>query len=138
MTTFSALLSKGTTLSYKSGSTTKVVAGVKSIPGIGTDPEKIDITDLSSERKQYTKGLQDVDNLEFGIIYQGDNFSDIETLIEKDKEVEWEITYPDQSGFTFTGKASYKFEGLEPNQVVNWNLVIVVSDGPNRKKAPTA
>lgn len=138
MATFQGLASKGTTLSYKSGSTTKVVAGVKSIPTIGTDPEKIDVTDLSSERKQYIKGIQDTDNMEFSIIYQGDNFKDIHTLVSNNDSVEWIVKYPDGMTVTFTGEPSYKLDGAEVNQAVGFNLVVVVSEGPEFTPAPTA
>ncbi len=52
---FAGLLSKGTVLTYKDGATTKTVAAVKSIPALGSDPEKVDVTHLGSERKLISK-----------------------------------------------------------------------------------
>ena len=69
MATFAGLLSKGAVLSYKDGSTTKTIAAVKSIPAMGSDPEKVDVTHLGSAKKAYIAGIQDSDNLEFAIIY---------------------------------------------------------------------
>ena len=92
---FAGLLSKGTVLSYKDGATSKPVAAVKSIPALGSDPEKVDVTHLGSEKKAYIKGIQDVDNMEFAIIYQGDNFRDIHALVEAGNAVDWTITFPD-------------------------------------------
>lgn len=130
------LLSKGTKLSYKSGAETKEVAAVKSIPAIGTDPEKIEVTHLQSERKAYIKGLQDTDTMEFAVVYQGANFKDIHTLVKAGKPVEWVIEYPDGLKAEFTGEPDFKFDGVEVNQALGFNLVIVVSKGPEVTPAP--
>lgn len=131
------VLSKGTTLSYKDGGTSKEIAAVKSIPALGTDPEKIEVTHLKSERKAYIKGLQDTDTLEFAIVYQGANFKDVYDLVEKKKAVDWEIKFPDGLTATFTGEPDFKFDGIEVNQALGFNLVVVVSDGPNFKPVDT-
>lgn len=130
------LLTKGTKLSYKSGAETKEVAAVKSIPAIGTDPEKIDVTHLGSERKAYIKGLQDTDTLEFAIVYQGKNFKDIDVLVKTGKSVEWVIEYPDGMKAEFTGEPDTKIDGAEVNQAIGFNLVVVVSKGPTVTPAP--
>ncbi|QBC36799.1 phage tail tube protein [Lactococcus lactis] len=131
MTTFAGLLSKGAVLSYKDGSTTKTIAAVKSIPAMGADPEKVDVTHLGSDKKAYIAGIQDTDNMEFAIIYQGDNFKDIDTLVKTGKSVDWTVTYSDGLKVTFTGQPSYKFDGVEVNQALGFNLVVVVSAGPD-------
>lgn len=128
---FAGLLSKGTVLTYEDGATTKTVAAVKSIPALGSDPEKVDVTHLESEKKAYIKGIQDVDNMEFAIIYQGDNFRDIHALVETGKSVDWTITFPDGMKADFTGEPYYKFDGVEVNQAIGFNLGVVVSDGPD-------
>lgn len=130
------LLSQGTTLSYKDGATAKTIAAVKSIPSIGSDPEKVDVTHLGSQKKAYITGIQDSDNLEFAIVYQGDNFKDVDTLVKLNKIVEWTVTYKDGMKIVFSGQASYKFDGAEVNGALGFNLVIVVSDGPTFTPAP--
>lgn len=122
------LLSKGTKLEYKAGSTYKQVAAVKTIPQIGSDPEKVDVTHLGSERKQYIKGLQDTDNFEFAVIYQGSNFNDIHMLVQAGNAVEWRVTYPDGLTIEFKGEPSYKFDSVEVNAALGFNLVVVVND----------
>lgn len=136
MTTFAGLLSKGAVLSYKDGSTTKTIAAVKSIPAMGADPEKVDVTHLGSDKKAYIAGIQDTDNMEFAIIYQGDNFKDIDTLVKTGKSVDWTVTYSDGLKVAFTGQPSYKFDGVEVNQALGFNLVVVVSAGPDFTPAP--
>ena len=130
MTTFAGLLSKGAVLSYDDGTETKTVAAVKSIPAMGSDPEKVDVTHLGSDKKAYIAGIQDTDNMEFAIIYQGDNFKDIDTLVRLNKAVDWTVTYSDGLKVKFTGQPSYKFDGVEVNGALGFNLVVVVSDGP--------
>lgn len=134
---FAGLLSKGTVLTYKDGATTKTVAAIKSIPALGSDPEKVDVTHLGSGKKAYIKGIEDTDNLEFAIVYQGDNFRDIHTLVNANKSVSWAITYPDGLKAEFKGEPYYKFDGTEVNQAIGFNLGVVVSEGPNITPAPT-
>lgn len=131
MTTFAGLLSKGAVLSYKDGSSTKEIAAVKSIPAMGSDPEKVDVTHLASAKKAYIAGIQDTDNMEFAIIYQGDNFKDVDALVKQGKSVDWTVTYADGLKVTFTGEPSYRFDGVEVNQALGFNLVVVVSEGPD-------
>jgi len=113
------------------GSTSKEIAAVKSIPAMGADPEKVDVTHLGSDKKAYIAGIQDTDNMEFAIIYQGDNFKDIDTLVKTGKSVDWTVTYSDGLKVAFTGQPSYKFDGVEVNQALGFNLVVVVSSGPD-------
>lgn len=136
MATFAGLLSKDTTLSYKDGETSKTVAAVKTVPAMGSDPEKVEVTHLGSAKKAYIAGIQDTDNLEFAIVYQGDNFKDVDTLVKAGKAVEWTVTYPDGMKADFTGQPSYKFDGVEVNQALGFNLVVVVSAGPEFTPAP--
>lgn len=131
MATVAGLLSKGAVLSYRDTSGSKTIAAVKSIPAMGSDPEKVDVTHLGSAKKAYITGIQDSDNLEFAIIYQGDNFKDVDTLVKAGKAVEWTVTYSDGMKVDFTGQPSYKFDGVEVNQALGFNLVVVVSSGPN-------
>lgn len=131
MATVAGLLSKGAVLSYRDTSGSKTIAAVKSIPAMGADPEKVDVTHLGSAKKAYITGIQDSDNLEFAIIYQGDNFKDIDTLVKADKAVDWTVTYSDGMKVDFHGKPFYKFDGVEVNQALGFNLVVVVSAGPN-------
>lgn len=139
MTTFAGLSSKGAVLAYKDGtaSTLTPVAAVKSIPAMGSDPDKIDVTHLGSPTKSYISGIQDSANLEFAIIYQGDNFKDVDTLVKSGKSVEWTVTFSDGFKAEFTGQPSYKFNAAEVNQALSFNLVIVVSEGPTFTPAGT-
>lgn len=126
----SGLLSKGTVLSYMVAEAKTPIAAVKSIPAIGSDPEKVEVTHLLSERKEYIKGIQDTDNLEFAIVYQGKNFKDIHTLVAAGKAYDFVIDYPDGLSVKFTGQPDFKLDGVEVNSALGFSLVIVVNKAP--------
>lgn len=56
----SAYNTRGTELQWLDGSTWKQVYRIQSYPDLGSEPATIDITDLSSQMKEYIEGLQDV------------------------------------------------------------------------------
>lgn len=124
------VLSEGTKLSIKEALVFVEVAGVKGIPQLGSDPERVDVTTLASKKRAYIAGLQDVDNLEFAIVYQTSNFTKIHALVEKKEQAEFEIAFPDGLKVTFKGEPSFKFSGAEVNGALEFSLVIVVSEGP--------
>lgn len=128
------ILSKGTTLSYKGASDDSftVVAGVKSVPQIGSDPERVDVTDLQSEKRKYIAGLQDVDNLEFAVVYQTAAFAKFQAFAKTaTSATEFEIEYPDGMTVTFKGEPSVRIGATEVNGAIEYSIVIVVSEGPD-------
>lgn len=126
------VLSKGTTLSYKKEDSYVKVAGVKSIPQIGSDPERIDVTDLSSEKRQYIAGLQDVDNLEFAVVYRTAEFATFQSFAESaSSATEFKIEYPDGMTVGFKGEPAVRIGATEVNGALEYTIVIVVSDGPD-------
>ncbi len=128
------ILSKGTTLSYKpttSGAMT-AVANVKSVPQVGSDPERVDVTHLGSEKRQYITGLQDVDNFEFAVVYTTAAFTAFQAFAETaTSATEFEIAYPDGLKVQFKGKPSIRISATEVNAAIEYSIVIVVSDGPD-------
>lgn len=128
------VLSQGTTLSYKASAEGAFVevAGVKSIPQIGSDPERIDVTDLQSGKRQYIAGLQDVDNLEFAVVYRTAEFTKFQAFAENaTSSTEFKIEYPDGMTVTFKGEPSIRLGATEVNGALEYSIVIVVSDGPD-------
>lgn len=124
------LAATGTMLSYKSEETYTEVAGVKAIPEFGGDPERIDVTTLKDTKRKYVRGIEDVENLEFAIVYQTENFTELDALVAAGNLVEFKVTYPDGMEVTFTGEPSYKFGATEINGALEFTLVIIVSEGP--------
>lgn len=52
----------------ESGNFTKLI-DITSYPDIFTAPEKLDISDMSSDQKKYTPGMKDLADYEFGFNY---------------------------------------------------------------------
>lgn len=125
------LLTKGTVLSYKKLAEFVELAGVKGIPQLGGDPERVDVTTLADAKRKYIAGIEDTDNLEFAIVYQTANFTDVHTLVETGVETEFKVVYPDGMAVTFKGVPKFKFSAAEINGALEFTLVIVVSDGPD-------
>lgn len=134
------LLSKGTTLAYVahggSGSPTEIT-GISTVPEIGADPEKVDVTTLADDKKKSITGLQDASSLAFSAIYKGANFA-AANKIAGDTIYDWTVTYPDGMTVTFTGQASIKLSSAEVNGVLKFTLTIIVSDGPDFHPVETA
>ncbi|MFT8916560.1 MAG: phage tail tube protein [Oenococcus sp.] len=118
------------------GTTYTEVAGVNTIPDIGQAPETIDVTSLSDTKRKSVAGIANAQNLAFGVIYKGTNFS---SLIAKDGDgvqYSWRITYPDGMTVTFKGSFALTIQNLAVNGAVTFTITVVVSDGPNYTPAP--
>ncbi|ALV20762.1 phage tail tube protein [Carnobacterium antarcticum] len=134
------LLSKGTTLGYKptgggAGEYT-TIDEVTSIPDIGSEPERVDVTTLADSNRKYIKGLQDQDNLTFAAVYRKTVFNTLKAAEKLDTVYDWKITYPDGTSFTFTGSFSTIYSGAEINGALAFSIVVVVSKGPDFVPAP--
>lgn len=72
------MLANGATLGYKEkGSTAATftdLPGLKELPDIGTEPEKVDNTCLTDKNKQYENGIGDVGDMKYKFKY--DNTSE--------------------------------------------------------------
>lgn len=136
------LLSKGSTLGYKPTGTAEgtytTIGSVTSIPDIGSEPEKVDVTTLADGNRKYIKGLQDQDNLTFASVYRKSIFNTLKAAEKTDTVYDWKISYPDGTSFTFTGSFSLIFSGAEINGALAFSIVVVVSKGPDFVPAPGA
>ena len=136
------LLSKGSTLGYKPTGTAEgtytTIGSVTSIPDIGSEPERVDVTTLADGNRKYIKGLQDQDNLTFASVYRKSIFNTLKAAEKTDTVYDWKISYPDGTSFTFTGSFSLIFSGAEINGALAFSIVVVVSKGPDFIPAPTA
>lgn len=135
VTEVTGTLSKGTTLSYNSGESGSPswteLGGIKTIPAMGSDPEKVDVTTLGDETRKYIKGLQDADTLEIAFVDKKKNFSDVLTLCQANKEYQFKVTYPDTSTAEFTGQPTIKRDSLEVNGAMGFSVSIVCSVAPH-------
>lgn len=73
------------------GAFTKLI-DITSYPDIFTAPEKLDISDLSSDMKKYTPGMKDLADYEFGFNYTKDGY-DICKALEGDDKHYYQIRF---------------------------------------------
>lgn len=122
------ILSKGITLSYKSGSTEfKTLTNLQEIPEIGNGaPEKIEVTVLSDEAKKYIAGLKDSgQELSFKFLHEQAQF---EELVALNTSCDWKVELPDGIAATFKGTPSVKLGSAGTNAALTYTLTVNVED----------
>lgn len=119
-----AVISKGITLGYKSGLEGEytVLKNLQEIPDLGGTTEAIDITTLEDAAYMYTDGLKDYgDSLEFVFLYEATQFTTLNGLADS---IHWQVTLPDGTTCTFTGKCSVRLSGVGVNAALTYVLAI--------------
>ena len=124
------MLANGTKLGYKkkSGepSTYTDLAGLKEIPEMGTEPEKVENTCLSDKVKQYEYGIGDAGDLEFKFRYENSSETSSYRVLMKaqdDNEIlSFEETLPDGTKFHWDAQVSVKLGGGGVNGAIDFTL----------------
>lgn len=124
------MLANGTKLGYKkkSGepSTYTNLAGLKEIPEMGTEPEKVENTCLSDKVKQYEYGIGDAGDLEFKFKYENSSETSPYRVLMKaqdDNEIlSFEETLPDGTKFHWDAQVSVKLGGGGVNGAIDFTL----------------
>jgi hypothetical protein len=124
------VLANGTKLGYKkkSGelSTYTDLAGLKEIPEMGTEPEKVENTCLSDKVKQYEYGIGDAGDLEFKFRYENSSETSPYRVLMKaqdDNEIlSFEETLPDGTKFHWDAQVSVKLGGGGVNGAIDFTL----------------
>lgn len=124
------MLANGTKLGYKkkSGelSTYTDLAGLKEIPEMGTEPEKVENTCLSDKVKQYEYGIGDTGDLEFKFRYENSSETSPYRVLMKaqdDNEIlSFEETLPDGTKFHWDAQVSVKLGGGGVNGAIDFTL----------------
>lgn len=119
-----AVISKGITLSYKSGDAGEYIelTNLQEIPELGGDSEAIEITTLADAAHMYTDGIKNYgDSLAFKFLYETEQF---ETLNGLTGASGWEVALPDGTTCAFTGTSSVKLDGVGVNAALTYTLAI--------------
>ncbi|WP_057871076.1 phage tail tube protein [Liquorilactobacillus ghanensis] len=126
------LAATGTTLAISTDNKAFTpIAGIKTTPDIGADPETIDVTDLSDTKKKSVAGIQNTQNLAFSCVYKGSNFSSLVSQGDGQTQYYWKVTFPDGLTATFQGSFTLKIENVAVNGAMGFTITVVVSDGPD-------
>lgn len=135
------MLANGITLSYKDGgpSYTKL-AGLKEVPEIGDEPEKVENTCLDDTVKQYEYGIGDPGDLDFKFKYDNSSATASYRVLRKAQEVgktlDFQMAFPDGTTFTWRAQVSVKIGSGAVNGAMEFTLkmalqseIIVVDPG---------
>ncbi|WP_436654182.1 phage tail tube protein [Lactiplantibacillus plantarum] len=107
------------------------IGGIKTVPDMGSDPENIDVTDLSDTKKKSVPGIENTSTLAFTFVYKGSNFATALTHNGDNKQYKWKVTYPDGMTASFTGSYTVKMGNVAVNRALEYTISIIVSDGPD-------
>lgn len=123
------MLANGITLGFKKlsgGSSYTILTGLKEVPELGDEPEKVENTCLSDTVKQYEYGIGDPGDLEFKFKYENTSTSSPYRVMRKaaaDKEVlSFEETFPDGTKFQWNAQVSVKVGSGAVNGVMEFTL----------------
>ena len=125
------ILSKGITLSYKKETQFAVIPDLQEVPDLGGSAEKVDVTTLADGNYKYINGIKDFGDLEFKFLYSNSgtesNYRICRGLEEAGKVVEWKVSFPDGTGFEFSGEPSTTIDGQSVNSAITFTLNITLN-----------
>ena len=118
-----AVISKGITLSYKTGEGSFVeLTNLQEIPELGGTAEAIEITTLADAAHMYTDGILNYgDSLAFKFLYEKEQFTALHAL---EGSQGWKVALPDGANCTFSGTASVKLDGVGVNAALTYTLAV--------------
>lgn len=132
------MLANGIKLGYKSktsGGSYTNLEGLKEVPELGEEPEKVDNTCLSDEVKQYEYGIGDAGDLSYKFKYVNDSenssYRILRKLAETKEVVDFEQTYPDGTKVDFKAQCSVKLGGGSVNSVMEFTLNLALQSKLN-------
>lgn len=126
------MLANGATLEYKKAGETdfKKLKGLKEIPEMGVDPEKVENTTLEDSLKQYEMGIGDAGDITYKFKYENtasdSPYRILRELEETGEIISFKETLKDGTSTEFEGQVSVKRTGGGVNGVIEFNLNIAL------------
>jgi hypothetical protein len=118
------ILSKGITLSYKTGSGSDYIelTNLQEIPELGGEAEAVEVTTLGDAAHMYINGILNYgDSLGFKFLYEKTQFATLQALKET---ASWKVELPDGEACTFDGVASVRLDGVGVNAALTYTLAV--------------
>ena len=121
------MLANGITLAMKkeAENTFTKLPGLKEVPELGVDPEKVDNTTLEDKMKHSELGIGDPGDLAYKFKWENGEDSSYRRLREvadTKKTVSFEQTFPDGTKFHFDAQCSVKVSGGGVNAAIEFTL----------------
>lgn len=127
------MLANGATLGYKttsSGTAYTNLAGLKQIPDMGVELEKVENTCLTDTVKQYEMGIGDAGDVEYVFKFENKNATDAYRVLlsyQNAKTKLWfQETDSDGTKFSYEGQVSVKRNGGGVNDPVEFTAAIAL------------
>lgn len=128
------MLANGATLGYKKKSESAgaftVLKGLKEIPEMGVDPEKVENTTLEDSTKQYEMGIGDPGDITYKFKYENNAATSpyrvLRGLEKTGEVVSFQETLKDGTKTEFDGQISVKRTGGGVNGVIEFDLNIAL------------
>jgi len=122
------MLANGITLGIKKeGSSPYIILkGLKEVPELGVDPEKVDNTTLEDKMKHSELGIGDPGDLAYKFKWEneGENstYRTLRNVSDTGETVSFEQTFPDGTKFHFDAQCSVKVGGGGVNAAIEFTL----------------
>lgn len=124
------MLANGITLGIKvdSASTYSILAGLKEVPELGADPEKVDNTCLEDKVKISELGIGDPGDLAYKFKWDNkganSSYRTLREVADSKETVSFEQTFPDGTKFDFDAQCSVKVGGGGVNAAMEFTLTV--------------
>ena len=124
------MLANGAKLGYKKsgGSTYTDLPGLKEIPEMGINPEKVENTCLTDKNKQYENGIGDAGDITYKFKYDNSKadcpYRVMRAAQDSGEVLSFQETLVDGTTTEFEGQVSVKRTGGGVNGVIEFNLAI--------------
>lgn len=126
------MLANGAKLGYKksSGSSYTDLPGLKEIPDIGVDPEKVDNTVLTNKHKMYEMGIGDLPDMVYKFKYENKSatspFRILKDAQNSGEVLSFQETDPDGTVIEFDAQVSVKRTGGGVNGVIDFEVTMII------------
>lgn len=122
------MLANGITLGVKKKgeSAYAILTGLKEVPEMGAEPEKVENTPLDASVKRYELGIGDPGDMAFKFIYDNSDsecsYRKLRELSDSGETASYEETFPDGTKFHFDAQSSIKIGGGGVNAAIDFTL----------------
>lgn len=121
------MLANGITLGLKkkAESTYTMLSGLKEVPELGVDPEKVDNTTLEDQMKHSELGIGDPGDLAYKFKWENStdsSYRKLRAVADTKETVSFEQTFPDGTKFHFDAQCSVKVSGGGVNAAIEFTL----------------
>lgn len=126
------ILSKGIKLGYSATGTTSYtdIPNLQEVPDLGGTPDQVDVTVLTDSVYHNINGIKNLGELAFTFLYDNSsetsNYRVLKGLEDDGTIVNWQVTFPDGTKFTFSGQVSVTVNGAGVNTALQFTATIAL------------